>query len=957
MLRVLADLAPSNADGAAGLTIPTEWFQWLPLGGVGVVAPWPPPLADGQIPERPAMGVESPSAAVDREVAERLAAVDQIRPSYRSIRVGWLFVAGRLDTGDGATRRVFHPLVSAPVKPRRPPIGGGRLVLDGDAEVSELITDRVERHRLERSVQTGGGSLLGSRSTEIPVAQLRRLGQLEKWARDAAAAAGLPTAGIVPATAGPDRLMDRHGLTIVAGLGVYADHETGTTSRAGSLRAWAADEPAAPSGFHSIYLDDATPAEGAAAQTTTATHTTVRPLRVESPFTLTDAQEAAVLESRHAAVSLVSGAPGTGKSHTIAAIAIDALHRGQSVLVAAKADATVDALVQLFQQAPGPQPVVFGSNERRQELADRLSSGRLAAVSQHQLEQADRDAERAWEHRRRAADDIASLLRAETLPLSAKSRVPTDADLGVDLAALLRDAGARGGWWRRWRARRRRADALGDLGLPSTVHDADALDELATARAVRARARLETDGGLTLDRRFEELARLDAEARDATARWLALEASGPGRLDRASLGQVAALATALRSGRAARREQLGRLDAPLFRALPLWLGSLGDIDDLLPARTGSFDLVVIDEASSVDQLLAAPALLRGKRAVVVGDPRQLRHVSFLSSDRIAEVLATHGVDGDSMLAARLDVRRNSTFDTAAAVTPVRVLDEHFRCDPHLVDFVTERLYRGEVEVATRRPSTHAKDCLRVVRLDGTRTKKGVVEAEVAWCVEELRKLRRAGASNVGIVTPFRAQAEALEDAVLGAFSADDLTALDLRVGTVHAFQGNERNYMIVSLALDDGASANSWRFAQDPHLFAVMTTRARRRSTVLVSGTPPDGLLADYLASDDEPPGPPAGRGAGRFAHTVGDALAKAGVPVVVGYPSGHHLVDVACRDLDLAIECGVHPRGPEAHIRRRLELELAGWRVVDAHESRWGHRVGELVVHLLGLLTGPGDG
>jgi hypothetical protein len=30
-LRVLADLAPSGEQRAGGLSIPTEWFRWLPV--------------------------------------------------------------------------------------------------------------------------------------------------------------------------------------------------------------------------------------------------------------------------------------------------------------------------------------------------------------------------------------------------------------------------------------------------------------------------------------------------------------------------------------------------------------------------------------------------------------------------------------------------------------------------------------------------------------------------------------------------------------------------------------------------------------------------------------------------------------------------------------------------------------------------------------------------------------
>src|SRR5205814_2962584 len=118
-----------------------------------------------------------------------------------------------------------------------------------------------------------------------------------------------------------------------------------------------------------------------------------------------------------------------------------------------------------------------------------------------------------------------------------------------------------------------------------------------------------------------------------------LEARSETRMKPPTLAALAALATALRSGRSARGVQLSRLrDDSLTDALPLWVGTLADIDDLLPPLEGLFDLVILDEASSIEQPLAAPALLRSRRAVIVGDPQQLRHASFLADTDVDNAL-------------------------------------------------------------------------------------------------------------------------------------------------------------------------------------------------------------------------------------------------------------------------------------------------------------------------------
>ena len=857
VLLTLADLAPSAEGRTTSTAIPTEWFRWLPVEAVRLFVP----RVDGSGAHIRHVPVAADQrdiyVPIDRRLGERLAAVDQLRPAQRSLRVGWLFVAGRTEDDDGRPRRVFHPLVTVPVRVER--LAGTRLVPAGDVEISDLIADRAVREALEQGVELGGGALDGTATAvEVAPALLARLWRLQQFARSAAAAAHLPATQLIPATAGPEELMRRPGLVIVAGTGVYAVHETGGTSRASSLRLWASGPLDEPTAFHSLYLDVDDPPAPREPDS-----------GVDSPFLLTPIQGEAVERSRRDRVVLISGAPGTGKSHTIAAVACDALGRGQTVLVAAKSDATVDALLELLERAPGPDPVVFGSNERRDALAARLSAGQLRAELDETVDAAEEALAMATQRRNRVRDLIEDQLHAELLAETPedeveerRTTVPGLFEVGADLSTiegvLAAATASRGGWWARRRGAKaerllRRLTAAGDgVGL------VEICDALAVARAARAASDLVARGGLDLRELWGRLRKAEDATRAAHGHWLAVDSRSGKRLNRSTLGAVAALATALRSGRSARRDQLRRLnDDKLTRALPLWVGTLADVDDLLPAVPCLFDLVILDEASSIDQMLAAPALLRGTRAVIAGDPHQLRHVSFLSDALLESTIAAHGLTEPSLV-SRLDVRRNSIFDVAAGVTPMTLLDEHFRSRPHLVEFVAKRLYRGDLRIATRSPINESKDCITVVRLTGGRDDGGVVRPEVDRAMAELRVLLRSGARSVGVVTPFRAQADALEEAALGSFDIDELEALDLRIGTVHAFQGIERDVVIASFGLgpDDGAS--SWRFVEDPHLLAVFVTRARDRLILLLSADPPEvGLVRAYLDQADRPPRPP----------------------------------------------------------------------------------------------------
>ena len=60
---------------------------------------------------------------------------------------------------DGRVRRVFHPLVTVPVRVER--LAGARLVPAGDVELSPLIGDRDVRRALDARIELGGAAAVG----------------------------------------------------------------------------------------------------------------------------------------------------------------------------------------------------------------------------------------------------------------------------------------------------------------------------------------------------------------------------------------------------------------------------------------------------------------------------------------------------------------------------------------------------------------------------------------------------------------------------------------------------------------------------------------------------------------------------------------------------------------------------------------------------------------------------
>ncbi|HEY7070578.1 MAG TPA: DEAD/DEAH box helicase, partial [Acidimicrobiales bacterium] len=509
-----------------------------------------------------------------------------------------------------------------------------------------------------------------------------------------------------------------------------------------------------------------------------------------------------------------------------------------------------------------------------------------------------------------------------------------------DLAGLL-DLAARAtsadgtGWWARWRKRRAMRRLLRMLGAAPGTPPGDLRTALTCAGDRRAKARLESTGGTVLVPTWAQLGAADAALRLAAGRLV--EAQGAAE-DRRRQGRraIGDLGTALRAGRRQRRRLLRDIDGKgVVTALPLWVGTARDVDDLLPDTPALFDLAILDEASQIDQPSAAGVLLRARRAVVVGDPHQLRHVSFVSDAEVERSLTAHGL---TSWAARLDVRRTSILDLAAGTAPVVWLDEHHRSVPHLIEFSARRFYDGRLHIATRHPANEAADVIEVERPAG-----GAGEVDAALAV--IDRLAGSGLTDIAVISPFRDVADAAQAALLARYDLDDVERLGLRVGTVHAFQGGEADHVVLVLGLAADDPPGRRRFVEDPNLFNVMVTRARRSCVVVTTlptpTGPPDGLVERYLIHAERPPAPPR---TGPCPSEWGEALARelhhGGVAVRTGYPVGRWIVDLCAGEgaAAVAVETSVHPDGPAAHMARHRALVAAGWRLLDGYPTIWDH-------------------
>ncbi len=296
---------------------------------------------------------------------------------------------------------------------------------------------------------------------------------------------------------------------------------------------------------------------------------------------------------------------------------------------------------------------------------------------------------------------------------------------------------------------------------------------------------------------------------------------------------------------------------PLLEAFPCWCVTTYAVSDSLPLKPGMFDVAIIDEASQCDIASCFPILFRAKRAVIVGDDKQLPHLSFLEKAKEQSFLSQYGIPDKYQLMWRF--RTNSMFDLADYYSMNSVmLDEHFRSLPPIINFSNHEFYNDRIRVMRKdKTDENVLELVEVldgkVDFDATRNLPEI-EALVKRLHEIIIEDERQNPDNpvsVGIISPFRAQVEQLKVSVSKVLSDYMIKKHQIEIGTAHTFQGDERDIMLISWAIADNSFNQSLIFLQKPNLFNVAITRGRNKVINFISKNPrelPEGHFRNYIS-------------------------------------------------------------------------------------------------------------
>ena len=278
-------------------------------------------------------------------------------------------------------------------------------------------------------------------------------------------------------------------------------------------------------------------------------------------------------------------------------------------------------------------------------------------------------------------------------------------------------------------------------------------------------------------------------------------------------------------------------------ARPIWLTTTLSLPRRMPLRSGLFDLLIIDEASQADIGSSLPALARAKRAVIIGDDRQLTYIPSLSLARDRNLFAAVGLAGQRGL-GKFSQGRRTVFDLAIAQS-MRcrgahsvMLREQYRSAPEITEFIGANFYGGALRPAVDPDRLiippGAKPGLTWTDVKGSAqrgTDKGFCNhAEAQAICDHLTELllTQNYRGTVGVIAPFNAQVWTLRRLVEERIPAEVREQVELKIDTVDSFQGEERSLIIFSVVSSRAGPQEAERFLRsDRRRLNVAISRAQ----------------------------------------------------------------------------------------------------------------------------------
>lgn len=235
-----------------------------------------------------------------------------------------------------------------------------------------------------------------------------------------------------------------------------------------------------------------------------------------------------------------------------------------------------------------------------------------------------------------------------------------------------------------------------------------------------------------------------------------------------------------------------------------------------------FDMVIMDEASQGNIAVSLVPIIRGRSLMLVGDPQQLSPVILLDAADNAKLRKQYGVTEE------YDYVQNSIYKTYLACDAVSgeiLLSHHYRCHRKIIEFNNRKYYNNKLVIKSKNEEAHPLIFTDIPDNSTYYRNTAPREAE-----EILRYAVQNADKRIGVITPFVNQ----KDYIVDMLKKNEIG--NVSCGTVHAFQGDEKDVILFSLALTDktGTGTYGW-LKNNKELINVATSRAKNQLIIFSS--------------------------------------------------------------------------------------------------------------------------
>lgn len=578
--------------------------------------------------------------------------------------------------------------------------------------------------------------------------------------------------------------------------------------------------------------------------------------RLIYPFGSNASQLKAVQKAFEHSLSIIQGPPGTGKTQTILNIIANILVAGKTVLVVSNNNSATDnVLEKLIKYEIGCLVAPLGNSDNKQRFIESqetekqypktLVSWHVAEANQPKfLEQIDRQSEllnNLFAKQERLAIARQELQALETershfereigasdykITLRKTGSIPRLIRLWLDLQQVAEDAALRSGFFEnirqklRWVAIQLRSRQL-LKGLSHVFFQRDLSTIISDLQAALYHARLKA--------LRTEIAALEAYIASQNAEE---------QTKLLSEWSMQHLKNALH------RKYETNHPKPIFRSDDLYFRPQEVLDEYPVVLSTTFsarsslspetiyDYVIMDEASQVSIETGALALSVARNAVIVGDSMQLPNVVTPEAQFKLDEITTQ-----LKIPQSYDCARNSFLESLCRTIPdipQTLLKEHYRCHPKIIDFCNRKFYGGNLVIMTRDNGEPDVICA-IKTAEGNHEHDHINQREIDVIRKEVLPTLSYEAENIGIIAPYNAQVDALQQQI----------DAPIDIATVHKFQGREKD-AIVMCTVNNQISD----FVDDPNLLNVAVSRAKQKFCLVVTGNKQqkNGNISDLLA-------------------------------------------------------------------------------------------------------------